>query len=300
MNDDADAAALLIDAAALAGTHALALFAALFVTVLGGTVLAWRWLQRHAVPRWRRLGVAPPLAAALGIGLGFVAIVAAAALFAEIAEALDAEAAVGAADAVFTSAVRDSVPPAALHAFAVLTRLGDPLILGALGVAVAVALLARRRRLFATGWALALVGNALLSVTLKQLFARVRPPHDDGLVLAHGYSFPSGHSSGALVVYGMLAYLAARLLPPRWQLPAVLAAMTLALTVGASRVFLRVHYASDVLAGFVSGAAWLAVCVVAVESARWWRARRTRPSSAIVAGSGARGERRPPIRGDEA
>jgi membrane-associated phospholipid phosphatase len=269
-----DDAALLIDAAAFAGAHALALFGVSLVAALAATVLAWRVLQRHAAPRWRRLGVPAPLAAALRIGVGFVVIVAGAALFAEIAEVLDAEAAVGAADAAFTSAVRDSVPLAALHAFAVLTRLGDPLTLGVLGVAVTAALLARRRRLLATGWALGLLGNALLNVTLKQLFARVRPPHDDGLVLAHGYSFPSGHSSGALVAYGMLAYLAARLLPRHWQLPAVLAAMALALTIGASRVFLRVHYASDVLAGFVSGAAWLAVCVVAVESARWWRARR--------------------------
>lgn len=271
---DVDDAARWVEIAALAGRHALALYVALLAAALGGGWLAWRTLQRHAAPRWQRLAPSPALVAALRIALGFGAIVVAAAAFVEIAEELDAQEALGAADEAFTAALRDSVPLPALRAFAVLTWLGDPLTLTLLGTAVLAALLARRRRLLALGWACALVGNGLLNVTLKQLFARVRPPHDDGLVTAYGFSFPSGHASGALVAYGMLAYLAARLLPPRWQLPAVLAALALALTVGASRVFLRVHYASDVVAGLASGLAWLAVCVVGVESTRWLRRRR--------------------------
>jgi undecaprenyl-diphosphatase len=66
----------------------------------------------------------------------------------------------------------------------------------------------------------------------------------------------------------MLAYLALRLLPLRWHLPSLFATVTLALTVGASRLFLGVHFASDVIAGFASGTAWLALCITSIEYIR--------------------------------
>ncbi|RZJ16359.1 MAG: phosphatase PAP2 family protein, partial [Haliea sp.] len=85
-----------------------------------------------------------------------------------------------------------------------------------------------------------------------------------------------------LVVYGMLAYLLVRLQPPHWpagvRLAAVLAATALAFVIGSSRVFLQVHYASDVVAGFASGLAWLAVCIGALELARYRSHRRARAS----------------------
>ena len=103
----------------------------------------------------------------------------------------------------------------------------------------------------------------------------MRPPHEVGLPVAHGWSFPSGHSSGAVVAYGMLAYVLLRTLPSRWHLPVVLAATALAFAVGCSRIFLEAHYASDVLAAFASGTAWLTACIVGIEIAR----RRVRPSA---------------------
>ena len=119
----------------------------------------------------------------------------------------------------------------------------------------------------------ALGGNALLNPLLKRVFERVRPMHEHGLVTELGWSFPSGHTSSATVAYGMLAYVALRTLPAVWHVPALLAAAALAFTVGCSRVFLQVHFASDVLAGFASGAAWLTVCIVSVELARAYRRR---------------------------
>ncbi len=70
-----------------------------------------------------------------------------------------------------------------------------------------------------------------------------------------------------------VAPLPSRLLPARWQLLALLAALVLAFAVGASRLFLRVHFASDVMSGFASGAAWFALCVMEIELMRCWRQR---------------------------
>jgi undecaprenyl-diphosphatase len=135
-------------------------------------------------------------------------------------------------------------------------------------------LMARRQRGLALVWVLAIAGNGLLNLSLKRLIGRVRPLDPEGGVLVQGLSFPSGHSSGAVVAYGMLAYLALRWLPKAWRWPVLVAALVLVVTVGISRVVLRVHFASDVAAGFASGSAWLALCITSDELVRWWRARR--------------------------
>ena len=101
----------------------------------------------------------------------------------------------------------------------------------------------------------------------------MRPVHDTTLAEASGFSFPSGHSSASVVAWGMLAYLLLHLVPHRWQLPVLMACAATAFTVGCSRIFLRVHFASDVVAGFASGLAWLAVCIVSVELTRHYRRR---------------------------
>ena len=270
MNESAEPA---LRVAQWLGAHALPLFFVALVAVLLLAAVGWWALQRYTRPRSEsRL---PPLVfLLLRIGIGFALIVAGAAGFAELADELLEEEEMGRLDQALTDALRDSVPAAAVQVFAWLTRLGDVAVLTALAVVVAVVLVWRGRRWLALGWVIALAGNGLLNLTLKGVFERVRPVHDDGLVLADGFSFPSGHSSGSVVAYGMLAYVLTRFLPARWHLPVMLAAVALAFTVGSSRVFLRVHFASDVAAGFASGTAWLAVCLVSIRLTQWWREGR--------------------------
>ena len=270
MSSEADLALTL---ARTAGEHALGVFGVLLALLLVAVLLLWRAHWRWGAPHaTSRLPAAAFLLLRLFIGFGLV--VGAAAIFAELAEGLGAHRAMGAVDTAFTAALGQAVPLAALQLFAAITRLGDPLTVIVICAAVGAALLWRRRRWLALAWVVAVAGNSLLNVTLKSVFGRVRPPHADGLVIASGYSFPSGHASGSVVLYGMLAYLAVRLLPRPWQLPSLLVATAVAFITGSSRVFLRVHYASDVLAGFASGAAWLAVCIVSIEMTRWYRRRR--------------------------
>jgi membrane-associated phospholipid phosphatase len=261
------------DIARVLGAHALIAFGLALVAVLASTAALWWALQRHGLPR-ARSGLPPFAFLLLQLALGFAVIVGAALVFAEIADELDATEELGPFDQAVSDAIGRSTPIGVVQAFAWVTRLGDPSMLVALAVIVALLLVWRGQRVLALGWVVALGGNAVLNPALKGVFARVRPVHEGGLVAEEGFSFPSGHSSGSVVSYGMLAYVAVRLLPARWHLPAVLAATAVAFTVASSRVFLRVHFPSDVVAGAASGLAWLTVCIVSIELSRWYRQTR--------------------------
>jgi membrane-associated phospholipid phosphatase len=101
----------------------------------------------------------------------------------------------------------------------------------------------------------------LIIYLLKLLFRRPRPA--GGLIpQPSDFSFPSGHSSAAFIFYGLLIYLIWRIdirKPVQYGVSALL--ILLSLLIGFSRIFLRVHYASDVLAGFCIGAAWLSLSI---------------------------------------
>lgn len=273
--DDDDLGRLLV-LARLAGDHALPLFATLLALLLALTALGW-WSAHRYTTRAAVRGGGAAIPVLFRLAAGFAVIVVAGAGFAALVDVLGGERTLGRIDDTFTRAMVGSMPHSALVGFAGVTLLGDPGVLTAVGVAVALWLGWLRRPGLLFGWVAALAGNGILNWALKQIFARARPLHEDGLVQASGFSFPSGHSSGAVVTCGMLAYVLLHLVPRRWHLPVLLAAVGLAFAIGASRAFLRVHHASDVLAGFASGSAWLAVAIASVELARWHRGRRAPP-----------------------
>jgi undecaprenyl-diphosphatase len=103
-----------------------------------------------------------------------------------------------------------------------------------------------------------LAAGQLVRLALNRSVGRPRPPAALHLVLAHGFAFPSGHTTTATIGYGLLAVLAAMLLSwgRRW-FPAV--AVVLAVLVGLSRVYLGVHWPTDVLGGWALGVGWLAL-----------------------------------------
>ena len=254
-----------------AGAHALEIFGGLLATLLLTTVALWWGGRRISRPRHPSPRL-PGLYLGVWLAAGFAVIMTGAWLFAEIAEKLGTTGRMGQADQALADSLKTHLPLATLQVFAWLTHLADTVTVVGVCALVAAVLLLRGRRGLALGWGLAIAGNGLLNVTLKQIFARVRPVHDGGLAVAQGFSFPSGHSSGSVVMYGMLAYVLCRFVPPRWHLPVVLTAVTLAFSVGVSRVFLRVHFASDVLAGLISGTAWLVVCIAGMALTRWMQA----------------------------
>ena len=253
------------------GRHALQAYAAALVLLLMlAAALCWL-IPRYGLrrPESRR----PPLTYLVGyMSLGFLLIAGSAALFVEIAGLLGNGKTLGQLDQVLSDTLRATLSTDSVLVFAALTHLGDPLTLTVLGAVVAILLAWQRCYGLCISWIFALAGNAVLNPFLKNIFQRIRPVHDEGRIFADGWSFPSGHTSGSVVSYGMLAYVLVRLLPPRWsgaRMPAVMLMVAIAFTTGISRVFIQVHFASDVLAGFASGTAWLAMCIGASELARY-------------------------------
>jgi undecaprenyl-diphosphatase len=143
---------------------------------------------------------------------------------------------------------------------------------GLVGSSIMAALLAlwfwrRRAHYWLIVCLIAVPGGLLLNVALKHAFRRVRPSFDDPLLSLVTYSFPSGHTAAATVFYGLLAcYLVRR--AQAWHARALIVAGAVAMVmlVALSRMYLGVHYLSDVLAAAAEGAAWLAICVTAVST----------------------------------
>lgn len=172
------------------------------------------------------------------------------------------------------------VGPAWLHiAAADITALGSVTVLGLI-ILLAFALLASLRR-----WSEGLLlvagagGGLLISQGLKRVFERERPDLVYRAVEAVNASFPSGHAMLSAVVFLTLGVLAARFAERRRvKVLAVAAAVLVSLLVGLSRVYLGVHWASDVLAGWCMGAAWAMTCWLAAFFAQ----KRFRPSASVA------------------
>jgi undecaprenyl-diphosphatase len=165
--------------------------------------------------------------------------------------------------------------PAATTFFTIMTNIGGPVGVAAILVVVAVILAIRRRWRWLAYLVVTAGGGGLLNLELKRYFARARPDVAEMLRRANGYSFPSGHAMGSAVAFGALAYLAFRAIRS-W--PAKTAAMaflyTLIAAVALSRVYLGVHWISDVLAGVTAGTVWVTTTTVAYETVRRIRGAR--------------------------
>ena len=112
-------------------------------------------------------------------------------------------------------------------------------------------------------------GGALINVLIKHLIHRQRPVFENPIATLNSFSFPSGHTMGATLFYGLMAALAVQRFQ-RWKAKggAALSAVIIVLLVGFSRICLGLHYLSDVLGAIAAGVAWLALCLIAVETFR--------------------------------
>ncbi|QFT88478.1 Putative undecaprenyl-diphosphatase YbjG [Bacillus sp. THAF10] len=150
--------------------------------------------------------------------------------------------------------------------FTIITELGSIWVISTLTIVVALFLwLKKHDRIHALFIVIASAGGGLFVVVLKYFFQRERPTiamEYDG----SGYSFPSGHALGSFILYGFIVYLLAKE-QKQWKLRLLFIVLLslLILSIGLSRVYLTVHYPTDILAGYSLGLIWLLSCIFAAQ-----------------------------------
>lgn len=169
-------------------------------------------------------------------------------------------------DPYVMDAVRLYASPAMDRFMLVISGMGSIFILGLLLVISMIWMVAKRKNRWGLiFYFITVAGGGLLNLFLKNFFERERP-NINLMFQADGFSFPSGHSMGSMTYYGFLVYLVIRskrnlLSKAGWG---VLFGFII-LLIGISRIYLGVHYPSDVLAGYMAGGAWLVLWISLLE-----------------------------------
>ena len=255
---------------------------ALLVALVVGLALGWRWFERNRtrlVARTRRLRTFAAARFARGeyLGLhltvGLVISIGALWLFSGITEDVIHHDPLTLFDVTLLNWVHVRATPAGYAIAGAISLLGSPVTLTLLALGVGLVLAARREWILLAGWLAAFAGGGLLDVVLKLVIRRPRPPYAAALLPHFSWSFPSGHALASLIGYGMLAYVLTLLWIRRRgaQIAVALCAAVLILAIGLSRLYLGLHYFSDVVGGYTAGVLWLSACISGVEVARRWR-----------------------------
>jgi membrane-associated phospholipid phosphatase len=151
--------------------------------------------------------------------------------------------------------------------FLLVSNLHSNLSMTVVTAAIAAYLWMKHLRYWVLMLAVTVAGGGLLNVGLKILFARARPHLDNPILVLHTFSFPSGHTMLATVFYGTLCVLTfTRRRDWKIRVVSMLLALVMIALVGFSRMYLGVHYLSDVLGAIMEGMAWLALCFLTLGS----------------------------------
>lgn len=244
------------------------LTAAVIGVVVSGALI-WRRVQSRprSLPRMLQILHDRPLVVArLMISIMGVYI------FGQIADSVAGHETLATLDMPLTVAMQQHAQPLVTSIMIMITNFG---LYGtmAVGALVTAALTWRRRWADVLLWIAALGGGETLNLVFKDMFQRARPILAHPLLVETDWGFPSGHAMAAVIVYGALIALLAPLLSRRAaQVAVVAAALLLISMIGFSRLYLGVHYLTDVLAGYAAGVAWLALCLSARVAVPAWHA----------------------------
>lgn len=138
-----------------------------------------------------------------------------------------------------------------------ITELGSTVFVGGVALCVGIVLAYRRKCVYATALGISVVGAGATALLVKEVVHRARPGRAFQAYAETGFSFPSGHATLAAAFYGFLIYLVWRMLPPGRARAATVSILALLIALIAfSRLYLGVHYPSDVFTGLLLGAAF--------------------------------------------
>ncbi len=172
-------------------------------------------------------------------------------------------------DQSLANAVYTLRSPAMTEVMTVITNFGSAGYVAAVSIVVGLALFLKHKLRYMVPFVLSLAGAGVFAEIFKTIFARMRPSPTSALISETGFSFPSGHSLIAICLYGVLIYFLIRIIKPRWAKLAVgVIGIGLILAIGFSRVYLGVHWPTDVLASYLLGSGWLCF-LAAIFEYRW-------------------------------
>jgi membrane-associated phospholipid phosphatase len=140
------------------------------------------------------------------------------------------------------------------------TLLGNPSTVVSIFVVTIAWLLIKHRYSDAIRFAIVCAGGVVINQEMKLFFAKPRPELWPRLITDPTFSFPSGHATGSMVVYGFLAYISAKQFQ-RYIRYIYAIASTIIISIGFSRLYLGVHYPTDIIAGYGIGFLWLITCL---------------------------------------
>lgn len=197
---------------------------------------------------------------------GWIAFIIAGCIFLAIAWSVASRAPLVSLDAKVAAWLHAHVSPGLTYFMLLVTHANSTVAMTMWTVAFGFVLARMREWYWLLTLALAVGGGLLLNVALKHAYERARPHFEDPLVSLDSYSFPSGHTSGAVVFYGVLAtFLVSRFYDRRVRAICVMGAVAGVALVAFSRMYLGAHYLSDVVAAAGSSTAWLVLCLHSVH-----------------------------------
>ncbi len=145
-----------------------------------------------------------------------------------------------------------------------ITEFGSTVAIGGIATALALFLIVRKRFSDLLGLCISVMGAGAVVFFLKETIARVRPDITYQAYLESGFAFPSGHSALSLALYGFIAFVLWKHFP-RIRIIGLLSIATLVTLVGFSRLYLGLHFASDVLGGYAVGGIFLWIGISCVQ-----------------------------------
>ena len=185
-------------------------------------------------------------------------------IFAALLDAVFDQATMVRWDVAMADRIHRLATPTGTQIFGWITRVGSPNSMTWMTIVICLLLLSSRRIVLAIVWIAAVAGGAGLEIILKSVVHRTRPEYAGHYLAIGSYSFPSGHATLSFLGVAMLLYTliaTQRLTERSTRIASIALGSIWVLLVGISRIYLGVHFPSDVLGGYTIAAAWFATCV---------------------------------------